>query len=142
MKLEINLTKGKFWALMVVGILLVGVLVYAAANSKPNPGHGLDEIDLSGLTAESIKGLDQKILTLISTNLYVNNAGKGIFNNAYDIECDNGDQLVGGGCDCTDTDSGVEESYPDFENNGWHCECDDAGSSSNKDAYVICLKKG
>ncbi|MBI4151947.1 hypothetical protein HY496_03165 [Candidatus Woesearchaeota archaeon] len=45
MKIEIQITKGKFWSLAVLALLAIGIFVLAAA---PNPGHTADEID--GLT--------------------------------------------------------------------------------------------
>lgn len=131
MKLEINLTKGKFWALMAVGILLIGVLVYAAASGKPNPGHSTAEIE----------GLDTKLNNYITKdNLKVTivEGDKG-FSDTGTANCGDGLKLIGGGCKCADTDSGVEESYPDNGNKNWHCECDQAGADANKAAYAICL---
>jgi hypothetical protein len=44
MKLEINITKGKFWVLLSVGLLMVAALVIASNHEKPNPGHSLEEV--------------------------------------------------------------------------------------------------
>jgi len=48
MKVEINITKGKFWFLTSLLVLIIGVLVFAATGTKPNPGHSADEVE--GLT--------------------------------------------------------------------------------------------
>ena len=47
MRLEINITKGKFWALATLLILVIAVFVFAATNA-PNPGHAKEDIE--GLT--------------------------------------------------------------------------------------------
>lgn len=48
MKLEINITKGKFWTLSLLLILAIGVFVLAASSTVPNPGHAKGDIE--GLT--------------------------------------------------------------------------------------------
>lgn len=45
MKLEINITKGKFWALTIICIVAISAIIYAAGSEKPNPGHSIDEIN-------------------------------------------------------------------------------------------------
>ncbi len=42
MKLEINITKGKFWVITTLLVLAIGVFVFAA---KPNPGHSAGEVE-------------------------------------------------------------------------------------------------
>ena len=44
MKLEINITKGKFWALATLLILVIAVFVFAAT-TVPNPGHAKENIE-------------------------------------------------------------------------------------------------
>ena len=45
MKIEVNLTKKKFYALFVVAVFLAGILVvYAQFGVKPNPGHLTSEL--------------------------------------------------------------------------------------------------
>ena len=50
MKLEFNISKGKFWVLVVLLVISVAALVYAKSVSI-NPGHSTDEIE----------GLEEKI---------------------------------------------------------------------------------
>jgi len=45
MKLEINITKGKFWVLTTLLVLVVGVLVFAVSSTVPNPGHSAGEVE-------------------------------------------------------------------------------------------------
>lgn len=54
MKLEINITKGKFWALALLGLLVLGMLAYAGVD-KTLPWHSADQIE----------GLDEKLKSLI-----------------------------------------------------------------------------
>ncbi len=42
MKLEINITKGKFWVITTLLVLAISVFVFAA---KPNPGHSAGEVE-------------------------------------------------------------------------------------------------
>ncbi len=45
MKLEINITKGKFWVITTLLILAISVFVFAATGTKPNPGHSAGEVE-------------------------------------------------------------------------------------------------
>ncbi len=45
MKLEINITKEKFWVITTLLVLAIGVFVFAATETKPNPGHSADEVE-------------------------------------------------------------------------------------------------
>ncbi len=58
MKLEINISKGKFWTLTTLLVLAISVFVFAATD-KPNPGHGAGEV-------EGLIELQQKVDSLIS----------------------------------------------------------------------------
>ena len=80
MKIEINITKGKFWTLMVLGILSLGILVLAVVPDTPNPGHDASEI--SGLTAESIGDFEDKVVDVLRDKLDVS---------SENIESGNGD---------------------------------------------------
>ncbi|MBI2573263.1 hypothetical protein HYV86_05360 [Candidatus Woesearchaeota archaeon] len=63
MKLEINITKGKFWTLVVLAIAIVGVFVFADSHLPSNPGHSIGQIDglderVNGLITERIDGME------------------------------------------------------------------------------------
>ena len=49
MKLEVNITKKRFFAIFGAFLLLAGaIVVYAQGAAAPNPGHSADQIDFSG----------------------------------------------------------------------------------------------
>ena len=45
MKLEINITKTRFWGLTIIAISLAAVIILAAGEGKSNPGHSAEEVE-------------------------------------------------------------------------------------------------
>lgn len=60
MKLEINITKAKFWILTIICIVAISAIIYAAESDKPNPGHDAGDITIG----------DEKIQKYIDDRVY------------------------------------------------------------------------
>lgn len=131
MKLEINLSKGKFWVLVVLVVLAIGIGVYAAIE-KPNPGHSVEEIG----------GLEDKIKDLTLTTIrdsFKIMPGETKPDEVTTLSCDNGKKAVG----CSFY-SEKDEDNPDEI----RCKVDDSGCTFysdtdedfvGADSYCYCI---
>jgi hypothetical protein len=118
MKIEINITKGKFWALLVLGILSLGILALAVVPDTPNPGHDASEI--AGLTAESFDNFEDDVLNLLRDKVTTTdkNIASGSDNyETHSLECEDEDQRA---ISCSATITGNSPA-PDF----WYCELEE-----------------
>ncbi|MBI4983224.1 hypothetical protein HZC32_01090 [Candidatus Woesearchaeota archaeon] len=107
MKLEVNITKTHFWVLVIIGIMVLGGIVFAVTSTTPNPGHSLDEIDLGGLTADKKENWDEFVLATIRANLQIKE-GDSKSDEEVILTCDNSKKAIG--CSFYNT---KDEDYPD-----------------------------